>query len=120
MVIDTASVNYVVGKIDGVAAKLTPVISDISQKYIEYVVVKACVYPIVAFAAANILALTAIALYGLHKQKSYDEEDPILVAAIFLGVVGIILVGVSIACLPDMIIALNCPEMYALESLLKK
>ncbi len=117
---DTTNVNYALGKLSEVWQKAAPNIENVSEMYVNFVVMKTVV------AAGILFVITAISIIMIWKSykgfvKALNDEFSPCVIVFVIGCVfcfTTVLAGLAGEYYHNAILALYCPEMYTINEIL--
>lgn len=126
---DTTTINFALGKMESAFAKVAPTITQITEKYIHYVVTKQILQLIIFV----IILIAGIVLTRMsfkfckilnNGEYNYNEKDTYEVKAIItgmfggitliVGIIGFMINGYSSA------LAITNPEMFTIEHTIDK
>jgi len=122
--IDTNSINWGVNKLATAFEVIQPKIEGLTKRFIEYKVIEQIINNCLCFLILIFILLLWIPVYkyGNGKDKdgiNFDEVLFIFPTAI-IGIFAIALALVSFGLIPDTILAIKFPEMFAIQSLVCK
>ena len=119
--IDTTTINYAMEKLEGAFHKVAPHAVDLSEKYVQFVVIK----EVVPTAITLLMFLAAVAVFKIYFdiEKISSHEEAVFVPQIILTVVCAVaaFVGLLVTLIDGSgaIVALLNPEMFAIHQLIK-
>jgi len=115
---DTTTVNYAIEKITLGWGKIAPQVSDVSGKYIHFVVAKT----VAEFAIATLISVSVFFVLKRIIKKGIEEDNidapqyitPVVVLIFIFATAAIF----SIYTLYSAILAVSCPEMYVIHNII--
>jgi hypothetical protein len=121
--IDTTVINYGIEKLNEAISKLKPSAEHLTVQYINFCKISAITEAVLIFLAFIIVSILWIPIikYGKGKNgfNNYDEIEFCL-PAICISIVQIIFLIFGFFAIHDAILALTCPEVFAIQSLINK
>jgi len=115
---DTTTVNYAIEKITLGWGKIAPQVSDVSGKYIHFVVMKT----VAEFVIATLISVPVFFVLKRIIKKGIKEDEinepRYILPAIGLSFVFVIAAIISIFTLYNSILAVSCPEMYVIHNII--
>lgn len=114
---DTNTVNFALSKITGAIEKIAPSVVNVSEKYVSFMVAKACIPFIISFLLA---ACSTIILKILYKKGNIEADEPNIegISAVVLFIILAVSLIACFVCCADVILAISNPEMYAIHELI--
>lgn len=120
---DTTTVNYAINKLTEGWQKVAPQVADVTQKYVDFVVMKTVILPFiwVVVLVASIILLKKVTLKMVEK---IDDEDIFIpftvITAVTFGLGMLVGIGGILVDGYNAILALTCPEMFTIHQILNK
>ena len=113
--IDTTTVNYAIDKIATAWHGIAPQVNNISEKYIDYVVIQR----ILEFPILLVMSMFSVILLKFFINKVDDWDLGAVVGIAVSACVFVLTLFGSFFSLYYMLLALWCPEMFAIHEFIK-
>lgn len=121
--IDTASINFGINKLSSAFSAIHPKVTELTQQFIQYKVTEQIVYNIICLILIPVLLILyrPILKYGEGEKDSYGNYDEVgfIFPTIIFGMLFMLSVIGSIVLIPDTVLAIKFPEMFAIQSMVK-
>ena len=118
--IDTTTVNYAIDKLTAGWQAAAPTIANVSEKYIHFIVIKTCVPQIVLLLIVILSGILCKKL--IHKLNNFDGEyaEILAMCCLITGIITVISTLIFTIELPNVVLAIACPEMFTIHQILGK
>jgi hypothetical protein len=123
---DTTSVNFAISKLSSMFMKIHPTLGDLTSDFIQYTMMSQITNHIASFIMIFVCYFLWKPLYKKAKKSncSYRYDDfgepwfflpTVILAIMFFGSVMFVITEI-----PNTILAISCPEMFTIQSIIKQ
>ena len=121
--VDTATINYSLNKMTTIINQIAPSIQQVSEKYVQFVVMRAIIDPIFSFIGLMCCGLIYIPIhkYGTKKDCCGDSNfgsPSYLLPTVILSFFGMIFGCAFFIGVYNLILAITNPEMFTIQSII--